>query len=282
MFYKIADVVIETILDDVWHMPYVGVLENYVCDACRSDVVMECSIVDELPVVEGDVVYYDHRKHVLRCEDGFVRYTGHGHDVSECYVCTVRQDDVLKAYVKSSVLVDGVPSHLMAELMELEHLLAMRKGILLHASVVCVDGEAVLFTAPSQTGKSTQASLWERYADAEIMNGDRCAVVVEDRVYVYGIPFAGSSGIRKNVKLPVKAIVYLEQGLDNESVLCRGAGAFRRVYEGISVQLWDEVDVQCVMDTVSTVVQSVPVIHFSCTPDENAVIALRKKLEELS
>ena len=48
---------------------------------------------------------------------------------------------------------------MMAELMELEHLLAMRKGILLHASVVCVDGEAVLFTAPSQTGKSTQASL---------------------------------------------------------------------------------------------------------------------------
>ena len=282
LFYRIAGIVIETVLDASWHMPVLGILENYVCDAAQSDVVIECAAVDELPWIESECVYYDDRKFIQAIDHGFVRYDGHGSDYSACYVCTVRNDNHIKAYVKSSVLVDGVPSHLMAELLQLEHLLALRHGILLHASVICVDDEAVLFTAPSQTGKSTQASLWESYAGAEIVNGDRCAVVVEEEgIFVYGIPFAGSSGIRKNVRLPLKAIVYLKQGLDNEAVLCRGVDAFCKVYEGISVQLWDEQDVQSVMDTVSHVVQRVPVLYFSCTPDEAAVLALKKKLEEL-
>lgn len=282
MFYRIADIVIETVLDASWHMPVLGILENYVCDAAQSDVVIECAVVDELPWIESECVYYDDRKFIQAIDHGFVRYDGHGSDYSACYVCTVRNDNHIKAYVKSSVLVDGVPSHLMAELLQLEHLLALRHGILLHASVICVDGEAILFTAPSQTGKSTQASLWESFAGAEIINGDRCAVVVEDEgIFVYGIPFAGSSGIRKNVKLPLKAIVYLRQSKDNRAVVCHGVRAFHRVYKGISVQLWDHDDVQLAMDTVTEIIQNVPVIEFACRPDEAAVLALKKKLEEL-
>ncbi|WP_370839368.1 hypothetical protein [Intestinibacter bartlettii] len=33
--------------------------------------------------------------------------------------------------------------------------------------------KGILFSAPSGTGKSTQADLWEKYENAEIINGDR-------------------------------------------------------------------------------------------------------------
>ncbi len=282
-FYRIADIVIETVFDKEWYMPSQGVLEPFVCETTASDYIVECKLVDELPYKAGNIVYYDARKHVKLSEDGFLRCYGHPKNLDECYACTIRNGNRIDAFVKRSVLVDGIPSHLMAELLELEHLLAIHHGVLLHASVINVNGEAVLFTAPSQTGKSTQASLWERYAAAEIINGDRCAVMIENEgIFVHGIPFAGSSGIRKNIKLPIKAIVYLKQAQENYAEIYRCSAAFRRVYEGCSVQLWDELDVQTVIDTVSKIVENVPVIQFECRPDEEAVNVLKKKLEELS
>ncbi len=279
--YRIADVVIETVFDQNWKMPSSGVLEEYVCDSKTSDVRIECELVNELPFIETERIYFDERKHVRINQDGFVRYYGHMQDIKSCYACTIRNGNQTKAFVKSSVLVDGIPSHLMAELLELEHLLAMHHKILLHASVICVDNEAILFTAPSKTGKSTQASLWQRVMDAQIINGDRCAVGVEgQKAFVYGVPFAGSSNIRRNVKLPIKAIVYLRQGPQNQAQKCAGASAFRRVYEGCSLQIWDEHDVSCVLDSVAQIIQNVPVIDFECRPDEQAVFVLKKKLEE--
>ena len=45
--------------------------------------------------------------------------------------------------------------------------------LLMHGAVIAVGNKAWLFTAPSGTGKSTQAELWERYRNAEQINGDR-------------------------------------------------------------------------------------------------------------
>ena len=46
----------------------------------------------------------------------------------------------------------------------LEHLFYRFGGLFLHSSHVSVGGRALLFSAPSGTGKSTQADLWEKTA----------------------------------------------------------------------------------------------------------------------
>ena len=56
----------------------------------------------------------------------------------------------------------------------------------------------ILFSGPSGIGKSTQAALWQRYAGAEIVNGDR-ALVRPDTGTVSGVFYAGTSGISRNV-----------------------------------------------------------------------------------
>ena len=58
----------------------------------------------------------------------------------------------------------------------LEKVLIAHESIILHASYVNYNGKAILFTAPSGTGKSTQAALWEEYKGAEIVNGDRVII----------------------------------------------------------------------------------------------------------
>lgn len=80
------------------------------------------------------------------------------------------------------------------------------KGIILvHSSVLMVDGEAVMFLAPSGTGKSTHTRLWRQvYGDRVTMiNDDKPLVSVttddsEVHVNVYGTPWCGKHGIENN------------------------------------------------------------------------------------
>jgi hypothetical protein len=114
---------------------------------------------------------------------------------------------------------------------------------------------------------------------ARLLNGDRAAVMREDTgVVVRGIPFAGSSGVFENESYPLAAIVYLSQAPETQIVRLSGVQAFRRVWEGCSVNTWNSKDVTACSETVLNVVQEIPVFHLACTPDETAVEALNKEL----
>ena len=91
--------------------------------------------------------------------------------------------------------------------------------ILMHGSVVAVDGEAYLFTAKSGTGKSTHTRFWrELFGERAIMvNDDKPLLkLTEDRVLACGTPWDGKHRLSTNVCLPLKAICILERGEENE------------------------------------------------------------------
>lgn len=94
--------------------------------------------------------------------------------------------------------------------------------ILVHSSVLMVDGEAVMFLAPSGTGKSTHTRLWRKvYGDRVTMiNDDKPLVKVSDdnggvHVTVYGTPWCGKHGIENNISAPVKALFLLKRNETN-------------------------------------------------------------------
>jgi hypothetical protein len=163
--------------------------------------------------------------------------------------------------------------------MEAEHKIVRKGGFLLHAAYIRHGEGAILFTAPSGTGKSTQAELWRSLRGAELINGDRAAVYSrENGVWVMGVPFSGSSGVAKNVSLPLKAIVYLAQSPLTSITSLSGFRAFRRLWEGCSVNVWNLDDVNTCTQNVMNAIGVVPVFYLACTPDESAVIALEKAL----
>ena len=160
-----------------------------------------------------------------------------------------------------------------------EHLVAREHGFIFHSSYIDWQGRGILFTAPSGTGKSTQAELWHRLRGAEIINGDRSAVrIVDGQVLAEGVPFSGSSQICVNRSLPLAAVVYLSQAPTTSIRQLQGYEAFFRIWEGCSVNTWDAEDMRLVSETVQRVSAAVPVYHLACTPDESAVIALERQL----
>ena len=92
-----------------------------------------------------------------------------------------------------------------------------RGGMQIHSAAIAYRGEGILFSAPSGTGKTTQARMWIEHLGASMIQGDRPIVRMREKdVLVYGTPWIGSDPLFQNICLPVKAIVFLEQAPVNE------------------------------------------------------------------
>ena len=164
---------------------------------------------------------------------------------------------------------------------ELELLLTRLNVFSLHSSLVRrAEGDAILFTAPSGTGKSTQAGLWERFAGAETLNGDRSMLRRVDGVWTaFGSPFAGTSGIYRNESAPVRALIVLRQAPENTIRRLSLAEAFRAIYSESVLPRWHTEAHQHVISLVTEIVSEIPVYLLACTPDERPVTLLRNTLE---
>lgn len=162
----------------------------------------------------------------------------------------------------------------------LAQLLLAHKSFFIHSSFISVNGKAILFSAPCGTGKSTQASLWEKYRDAEIINGDKAGILVENGVYACGVPFCGTSGICKNRTLPLGAIVFLSQSPECCIEKFGGADAFQEISKNIYLDFLAPNEKLKFVDLAIEVIKQVPIYRFGCTPDENAVVILEKTLKD--
>jgi hypothetical protein len=112
-------------------------------------------------------------------------------------------------------LADYPFSLLMAEAKAYDFLLE-RDAFVLHASMVAREGKALLFTAPSGTGKSTQAHFWRDERGCAVINEDRVILFKKDNTfYATGCWAMGSAGYTHSEILPVDTVVLLSQGAEN-------------------------------------------------------------------
>lgn len=151
-----------------------------------------------------------------------------------------------------------------------ELLLQYQKALLLHSSVVSINGKAVLFCGESGAGKSTQANLWKKHLKAQILNGDRCVIKEENGTfYGGGSPWCGTSGIYSPHHLPIAGIILLNKSEEN-SIRVLGAEAFSRLFSQMTINSWDKGFVDFASSTLVQLLHSVPVFELKCRPDKEA------------
>lgn len=162
----------------------------------------------------------------------------------------------------------------------LHRALLLQDAPILHAACVEHQGQAILFAAPSQTGKSTQAELWRIHAGAEIVNGDRIALRRKDgRWHAWGYPCCGSSGICRNRTLPIRAVVALAQSPDDRVEQMTPGQQLRALSAGMQLYSWMADEVDTALRLAGQLAGDIPVIRLLCTPTQKAVEALRQYLE---
>ena len=257
-----------------------GHLAPFRVDQLCDPVVFRFDRAETLPAPCGKCVAVQPNFRQYHHGDTQVRYLGQTDDDWRNAYLRVEYGQENLALVRSDRLPDRLGTHTVLEALAAEHLITRNSGVLLHCAYIGWQKQAILFTAPSGTGKSTQAALWQQFRGAEIINGDRAAIRhLNGKLYAEGVPFSGSSPYCKNVTLPLRAVVCLSQAPVTSIRKMRGYEAFSRIWEGIGVQTWDKADVEAASALVKTVAETIPVYSLPCTPDETAVLALEQALE---
>lgn len=167
-------------------------------------------------------------------------------------------------------------------LLALERRLVKKDSMILHCAYVEYQGEAILFSAPSETGKTTQANLWEKYRGSRTVNGDRSLLgKIDGRWTAQGWPVCGTSEVCNNEAIPIKAVVMLSQAKENRAERLTPGHAFPLLYSQITVNKWNTEDHIHTIDLIEDFLGSVPVLHLGCTISEAAVTCLEDILHTL-
>lgn len=152
-------------------------------------------------------------------------------------------------------------------------------AFILHAAYIIYEGQAILFTAPSGTGKSTQAEFWKTERGAEIVNGDRVLITKRNgRFYANGIYASGTSGISRNATAPIRAVVLLEQGADNEQLPVPPRMLFLRTLCECSYDVKNKEQCEKITELVSDMINALPVVCYSCRNNPDAVDSLERTM----
>lgn len=149
----------------------------------------------------------------------------------------------------------------------------------LHASAVETKGAAVLFSAPSGTGKSTQARLWkESIPKCTVINDDKPLLEpTEQGIFVHGTPWSGKDVVNKNKRVPLKAIAFVEQAAHDVvgelTPLERIRHLFRNTYRPSDSEL-----AQINLSLIDKLVGSAWIVRFACTMEDSAAKTLYRYL----
>lgn len=156
----------------------------------------------------------------------------------------------------------------------------VQHGILFfHASQILYRENGIMFTAPSGTGKTTQAKLWEKYRNAEIICNDRTLVrKIEGEWYAYGYPIDGSEAVRSSKVTKLGCIVVLEQARNNLVKTVGVAKAATSLMSQLVLDVWNVNEKIRAMELILSLVEEYPIYLFKCTKDEEAIETLEKVL----
>jgi hypothetical protein len=146
-------------------------------------------------------------------------------------------------------------------------LLAKEGGLLVHAASTLRNGRAFLFAGVSGAGKTTISRLAP--PDATLLTDEISYIRRAGEGYVaFGTPFSGELAQHgDNVQAPLAALYLLAQGPENRIDPVSHADAVRAVLKSVLFFAHDSELVGHVFDSVSDLVQTVPVQRLTFVPD---------------
>lgn len=175
------------------------------------------------------------------------------------------------SYLKDSPGIDYAVSGMMFNII-IRNRVLFNHGIVIHASAIDYNGKGIIFSAPSGTGKSTQACLWEDYMGARVLNDDCPVVKMEkDGIKIYGTPCSGSKDKFINSSANLSAVIILEQSLENSIRALSKYEAVTYLMPRCFLAYYDKKLMKMAINNFEEIINLVPVYLLRCRPDLEAV-----------
>ena len=136
-----------------------------------------------------------------------------------------------------------------------------RGRLLMHGSVIAVDGRAYMFTARSGTGKSTHVRLWRQlFGERAVMvNDDKPLLrVTPEGTAIYGTPWDGKHRLSTNMSAPLQAICILTRAAENTIREIKPSEAMTMLIQ----QTYRPADTNAFLDTLTLIDMMAKHVHF--------------------
>lgn len=159
--------------------------------------------------------------------------------------------------------------------------MAQGKGFFaLHSASVLYRDRVWAFSAPSGTGKSTQAALWHDALGVPVLNGDLSLLSIqENRVIFHPMPWCGTSGVCENVTAPLGGVVLLRQGPENALSEPRAHGKRLLLSNRLISPVWTEEQLRMNLGFAGEASRHIAVWRYACTKEPEAVEVLRTAID---
>ncbi len=154
-------------------------------------------------------------------------------------------------------------------------LLADRGGIILHGSGIILKGKGYLFVGHSDAGKTTLVKIFRHHT--RILNDDRMIVRKENgSFYLYGTPWHGELSLVAPDRVPLKAILFLNQAKENRIERTEGLEAFKSLYGCTIKALITERWTKKALDVCQALSREVPCYHLCFDKTEGVISTIEK------
>lgn len=254
-------------------------IEAYITDEKTMDYTMSSHMVDSIKPIKGKViaqkrnrtVYKDKNNHIIvnLSNEGFIK---------EKIIHSIDYKHIEIFISKESKNNHAEIEYVLTGLMFLE-LALKEKKLALHGAALNVNNNGIIFSAPSGVGKSTHANHWvTNIENVEVINDDKPLLFMNDGVpYVCGSPWSGKSRINKNQTVPLKQIVFLKQGSNNQIYQLSNKRKilylFRNTIRPRNEQLMEEA-----ITIIDALMKSVDIVEYQLTKDKKSLPTIHQYL----
>lgn len=246
----------------------------------QKEVEIDVSFVNDLPEFTGRLVRETESMEVYTDQKGEERYYRPTYTGDQRFAVYSKYDGkkVQVQYMESRGLWDN-PNFYFLTYIHLEQLLLETETLVLHSCYTEYRGEAILFTAPSGTGKTTQAELWKKNYGSTIVNGDKCILQKGSHgFYAGGFFLHGSAPECENRCMPIQAVVIVRQSKRDYIEEINPAQKVALLYPEITVNGWNSEGVIKTIGLLEELIQTTKVFLLHCTMEDSAARVLHEYL----
>ena len=240
-------------------------------------------VAGEVEDVLGDARF------ILSNEDVKVYYTDFGYRIFfDCYECV---SDLFVSFDGDCCSIgytgncDKSLSEELFQALRVPFLLyTQRNGMItVHSASIIYKEKGWLFSGKTGCGKTTHTNLWNRYLGTKIFNGDMNLLSCEDGlIYMYGIPWCGTSGVNETGKYPVGGIMFLKQDAVSKIEDLQYSEKVLKLLRRSFSPFWNEEQTNYNTQVCKKVAEATNICELRCTKEKDALEVSREYIDSVA
>ncbi len=254
-------------------------LKGFGCEAGKADQRVEVLASRPLDTVNGRVLVRSSEFLLMEGEAWYVMLLPVFPEIYELHVS--RDGSLCRIYCRPEMS-EEEQEHIFHAMRFGFLVLAQERGLaVVHSASLLYRERAWLFAGKSGTGKSTHTSLWRDAWGVTLLNGDlNCLGEAKGRVWVYGLPWCGTSGISTPETYPLGGVVFLKQWRENQVQELAEAEKVCLLAMRMITPAWTGVRLKKNLEMSEQILRHCMAARLCCTREPEAAEVMRGYIDE--